>query len=230
MLEQERQQFELLKEEKIDLEREFSERLSAMEVAHRAEVQKRESQYQAKIMEEVERFQQLQMETELQKDRWNEQQSTMVNRHHNYVTALREEYEAKLETAREARIEVEDEIEGMKKDWEETCRQMEEDIDTEIEQMKSRFVWADLTSAPPPTDTLSDSQSGCVFVLLFRYEGKLNAEREASLKYKGDNGIMRKKFLALNKDIEEQREEKRVRLPYNCSLGRCFGCSLGGFA
>lgn len=35
MLEQERQQYELLKEEKIDLEREFSERLSKMEVGGR---------------------------------------------------------------------------------------------------------------------------------------------------------------------------------------------------
>lgn len=41
--------------------------LVSCQVEHRAEVQKRESQYQAKIMEEVERFQQLQMETELQK-------------------------------------------------------------------------------------------------------------------------------------------------------------------
>ena len=54
---------------------------------------------------------------------------------------------------------------------------LEEDIDTEIEQLKSK------------------------------YENKLNAEREATLRYKGENGIMKKKFSALQKDIEQQREE-----------------------
>jgi hypothetical protein len=33
------------------------------------------------------------------------------------------------------------------------------------------------------------------------------AEREASLRLKGENGIMRKKFNALQKDIEAQKEE-----------------------
>lgn len=32
-------------------------------------------------------------------------------------------------------------------------------------------------------------------------------EREASLRLKGENGIMRKKFNALQKDIEAQKEE-----------------------
>lgn len=70
----------------------------------------------------------------------------------------------------------------MKRDWEETRRQMEEDIDTEIEHLKKR------------------------------YEEKLAAEREATLKYKGENGIMKKKFTALHKDIEEQREEIKSML------------------
>ena len=35
--------------------------------------------------------------------------------------------------------------------------------------------------------------------------------REATLKYKGDNGIMKKKFTSLNKEVEEQREEITVR-------------------
>lgn len=48
---------------------------------------------------------------------------------------------------------------------------------------------------------------------------RLQTEREASLRLKGENGIMRKKFNALQKDIEGQREEikslfeqKKVRM------------------
>ncbi|GFH28056.1 uncharacterized protein HaLaN_26474, partial [Haematococcus lacustris] len=40
-----------------------------------------------------------------------------------------------------------------------------------------------------------------------KYESKLQGEREASLRLKGENGIMRKKFNALQKDIEAQKEE-----------------------
>ena len=40
-----------------------------------------------------------------------------------------------------------------------------------------------------------------------KYESKLSTERESSLRLKGENGIMRKKFNALQKDIEAQKEE-----------------------
>jgi hypothetical protein len=35
----------------------------------------------------------------------------------------------------------------------------------------------------------------------------LQSEKEATLRLKGENGIMRKKFNALQKDIEAQKEE-----------------------
>lgn len=56
-------------------------------------------------------------------------------------------------------------------------RQNEEDIDTEV---------VDLT---------------------IRYEKKVKAEREEAARLKGENGIMRKKFNTLSKDIEENKSE-----------------------
>lgn len=38
-----------------------------------------------------------------------------------------------------------------------------------------------------------------------RFESQLAAEREATLRYKGENGIMKKKFTVLTKDIEDQK-------------------------
>lgn len=38
-----------------------------------------------------------------------------------------------------------------------------------------------------------------------RFESQLSAEREATLRYKGENGIMKKKFTVLTKDIEDQK-------------------------
>lgn len=48
-----------------------------------------------------------------------------------------------------------------------------------------------------------------------RFENQLTAEREATLRYKGENGIMKKKFTVLTKDIEDQK----VSLPLQ-KLGR----------
>jgi predicted nucleic acid-binding Zn-ribbon protein len=56
-------------------------------------------------------------------------------------------------------------------------RQNEEDIDTEIQQ------------------------------LILRYEKKVKSEREEGARLKGENGIMKKKFNTLNKDIEENKAE-----------------------
>lgn len=56
-------------------------------------------------------------------------------------------------------------------------KQNEEDIDTEIQQ------------------------------LVIRYEKKVKAEREEGARLKGENGIMKKKFNTLNKDIEENKSE-----------------------
>ena len=40
-----------------------------------------------------------------------------------------------------------------------------------------------------------------------RYEKKLRSEREEGARLKGENGIMRKKFNTLNKDIEDNKAE-----------------------
>ena len=41
---------------------------------------------------------------------------------------------------RRRRQETEDEVAGVRRDWEETKRQMEEDVDTEIEKLKRTYV------------------------------------------------------------------------------------------
>jgi chromosome segregation ATPase len=66
-------------------------------------------------------------------------------------------------------------------EFEEIRRQMEEDIDTEIQNAMTR------------------------------YEKKLRASREEGLRLKGENGIMRKKFNSLYKEIDDMKAEK-VRL------------------
>ncbi len=51
---------------------------------------------------------------------------------------LQEKCDAEAEEMRRRRQETEDEVAGVRRDWEETKRQMEEDVDTEIEKLKRR--------------------------------------------------------------------------------------------
>lgn len=50
----------------------------------------------------------------------------------------------------------------------------------------------------------------CNSTLNFRYETQLAQEKDILLKIKGENGIMKKKFIELQKDIEVQREEIKI--------------------
>ena len=43
-------------------------------------------------------------------------------------------------------------------------------------------------------------------------------EKELGLRLKGENGIMKKKFSALQKDIEDQREEIRTMFAHKKEL------------
>lgn len=60
-----------------------------------------------------------------------------------------------------------------------------------------------------------------------RFESQLTAEREATLRYKGENGIMKKKFTVLTKDIEDQKvnaskaktSSRRTNLPSRPRVG-----------
>ena len=51
-----------------------------------------------------------------------------------------------------------------------------------------------------------------------RYETKLSAERDIGLRLKGENGIMKKKFNALQKDIEDQRDEIKTLFEHKKEL------------
>merc|ERR1719446_41173 len=117
-------------------------------------------------MTEVERYQQLVMEKQVH-----------TEEHDNQLGEMTEEYEGRLQEEMTVLEREKSEKEGLIQEFDETRKQLEEDVDREIEELKEK------------------------------YEAKLSAEREAALRLKGENGIMRKKFTALQKDIEDQKDE-----------------------
>ena len=181
-LEQLRAQADLRAEEKADSEVEFGERLAAAEAAHRSEMQKRESLYQTKIMDEVEKYQALQAEVGQQRARWQQRRAQSGEVHAGAVQRLMGEFERRLEAVRGRRTGLADDVEGGKRDWAEMRAQMEADLDEEA--LSTRRM----------------------------YQERLDAERDAALKYKGENGIMRKKFSQLQHDIENSKEAAKTSL------------------
>ncbi|KAF0760107.1 hypothetical protein AaE_003619, partial [Aphanomyces astaci] len=176
-IEQEKNKYEVLREDKNDIEMEYEERVKQIEEKHQQQMQEIEADYQQKIMKEVEKYQDVLHQRELQRSRWQQEQHALVSTHERYVAEVTEDFEQRLDEDRQLRMQMEDEREELHKEFSETKKQLEEDVDEEIESLKKR------------------------------YEDKLAAEREATLRYKGENGIMKKKFTALQKDIEDQRDE-----------------------
>lgn len=107
-----------------------------MEEEHRHKIQESEADYQQKIMREVERYQQMVSERDTQQARFEEQQKRMINNHENYVMTLTNDYERQLDEQRALKMRLQDEISELERECSETERQLEEDIDTEIENIR----------------------------------------------------------------------------------------------
>eukprot|EP01034_Spumella_vulgaris_P035248 gene35248-43462_t len=179
-LELTKSRLEMLQEVRVDYEIESIEKLKYMEEMHQNNVQQLETGFQAQIMEMVDSYQKLVRNRDAQIERLDEQRRQLVSSHEVYVNELTYDFERKLDEDRHARLQHENEKHELERDLVETQSQLEDDIDTEIENMKRVN------------------------------EEKLAASRETTLKYKGENGIMKKKYILMQRDIEDQKEEMKL--------------------
>ncbi|KAF1781800.1 WD40-repeat-containing domain [Phytophthora cactorum] len=166
-IELEKNKYELLREDKNDIEMEYEEKIKQLEEHHLQQMQETEAAFQQKIMKEVERYQEVLTQREAQSQHWKSEQ---------------QHFEQRLNEDRQLRMQMEEEKDELGREYRETVAQVEADVDEEIEALKKK------------------------------YEDKLQAEREATLRFKGENGIMKKKFSALQKDIEDQRDQIKLLL------------------
>jgi hypothetical protein len=103
--------------------------------------------------------------------------------HQRYLVELEADFKQKLEENKAQRVKLEADRDVLNREYKEVQQQLEDDVDQEIEQLRRN------------------------------YEDKLAAAREATLKYKAGNGIIRKKFSIVTREIDDQRDEAKVRLP-----------------
>ncbi|KAK9834356.1 hypothetical protein WJX84_006234, partial [Apatococcus fuscideae] len=164
-------------QEKNDQEMEYEEKLRSGREDALAQAAAAEAQYQTRIMAELERYAELSREKDLLNERWDEQHTVLVESHERVVQEITQEYEIRIHEEQLRMNTVEGEKEAANQESSEVLHQQEEDADQEIEEMRDK------------------------------YEAKLTAERDMGLRLKGENGIMKKRFSALQKDIDEAREE-----------------------
>jgi chromosome segregation ATPase len=120
------------------------------------------------------------LDRDAQIERLDDQRKKLVHSHDSYVFELTSDFDVKLDEDLRARKQHEEELSELQRESVEMQSQLEDDIDTEIENMKKSF------------------------------EEKLATARETTLKFKGENGIMKKKFVLMQRDIEDQKEEMKL--------------------
>eukprot|EP00753_Platysulcus_tardus_P007912 PLAT15528.5.p1 GENE.PLAT15528.5~~PLAT15528.5.p1 ORF type:complete len:1278 (+),score=785.91 PLAT15528.5:80-3913(+) len=176
-LEQDRTKYELLQEEKADMEMEYEDKIRMLQEKHEREVDDLEESFKKKIATEVERYKHLVSDREEMTARWDESNAARMEAHETQVAELTTAYQSKLAEEKRLQDELLEEKDRIITEFEEMKQQIEEDADMEIEELKEK------------------------------YDGRLEAEREATLRLKGENVIFKTRFNALQKDIEDQREE-----------------------
>ncbi|KAL2912228.1 hypothetical protein HK105_208296 [Polyrhizophydium stewartii] len=141
-----------------------------------------EIKYNQQLMEEYEKYQQQQDRTSALQDSWQKQMRDFEMSTQRSLAEMQAIAESRLNTKSAEIQRLLDDLRQQEREFEEMMSQNQQDIDTEI------------------------------LAITARYEKKLRAEREEGARLKGENGIMRKKFNTLNKDIEDNKAEiQRMR-------------------
>jgi len=174
-----KQKYEILRDEKQDMEMEYEERVKIHEDKHAEAVQSAEAAHQSRLMAEVEKYHNLERQLKDEEQAWEESTLARQEKHQEVLEEKNDGYEKMLQQNVKTREAADRAKKNIMKEYNETKRQMEEDLDIEIEELKQK------------------------------YESILSEEREATLRLKGENGVMKKKFAALKNEIEDQVEESR---------------------
>jgi len=178
-IEQERTKYELLREEKNDMEMEYEENIKNLEELHAKQTQDLEASFQHKMMIEVGRYQKLAAEREREHQHWEQQHRELIEQHNRQVAESQKRFEEQqLEDASQRHRIMEEKLLA-ERVHQETLRQLEQDADREIEELKEV------------------------------YEEKLMQEKDDKVRLRGQAGIHRKHHEDLKRQMQKKEEELR---------------------
>ena len=166
-----------LREQRESMEQRFEEQMADLEMHQNRDLADLETLYMGKISGEIQRYDRLVKE----RDRMNTEYETAMNslrdEQDHDLSQMRADYEARVGEEDAAVAELESASAQLTGESRTTAVAIERDVDKEIEDMRARF------------------------------ETRLVLESKATLLLKGENGFMKRKFVAVSKDLADQKEE-----------------------
>jgi len=138
-IEQERTKYELLREEKNEMELEYIENMKDIEEAHHGQTQKLEASFQHKMSIEVQRYQKLSADLDRERQDWNAQHASLLEQHSKVLEARQQRFDEQRMRNNEERQKIMEEKQEAFKKHLEMLLQLEMDADREIEELKEMF-------------------------------------------------------------------------------------------
>ncbi|XP_030630638.1 cilia- and flagella-associated protein 57 [Chanos chanos] len=141
------------------------------------EKQDLESTKNQRLMAEYERYDKLQLKLQHMQEEHKQQLQSLEERRNQAMEELADSYEVKLQETKSLLDQSQDVTRQQVLEFEEWKKQVEEDIDEEVLQMR------------------------------VRYERKLQEEKETNMRLKGETGVMKKKIISLQRETEDKNVE-----------------------
>ncbi|KYN38346.1 WD repeat-containing protein 65 [Trachymyrmex septentrionalis] len=156
-----------------------------MKASHEEAMQQMENNYEAKLITEYDKYQAFEERTNAMRENFEKQLKDLEKRDAEQLQTTVAKYEAMLYEKKTQLEETFDEMMHKERVHEHLMRQVEDDADREILEIRTK------------------------------YENLLYEEKQISLKLKGEAGVMRNKFMASQRDVDDlKRQVNRVQGEY----------------
>lgn len=179
-LAQDKQRCADIKQDQKQMENEYEKKMQEIKRQQHLERQEMEAMYDGKIKVENERLLALQQSCELQNTNYQQENSQLVQHHSQALAELTTRYDQEIALEHNIQREAHLKKQEMMRRNDQYHNDLDKDADKEIESMQ------------------------------YRFEVKMNEEREILTRLRSENTIMKKKFTSLQQDIEDQKEEIRA--------------------
>merc|ERR1719379_1425040 len=138
-IEAERRKYEVLREEKAEMEMEYEENIKTLEESHSKQTQDLEQSFQQKMLVEVQRYQKLAQDLEHERREWHTQHDALHEQHDRVVEQMRMEHNKQQQINIEEKSRIIQEKEDAFARHGSTLQQLEQDADREIEELKEHY-------------------------------------------------------------------------------------------
>lgn len=180
-----RDKIEKLQEDHINEINNINVSIVKMKAAHEEAMQQMENNYDAKLITEYDKYQAFEERTNAMRERYELQLKNLEKRDAEELQRTVTNYEALVYEKKVQLEETSDEMKHKEHVHEHLMAQIEDDADREILEIRTK------------------------------YENLLYEERQNNLKLKGEAGVMRNKFMASQRDVDDlKRQVNRVQGEY----------------